>query len=113
MIQFRKHILSKLFVFSIIFTLLLPSVIKLLHAKEHSKHIVCKGGDEIHFHEVDFDSCDLCKFNLTNYLYTSQYAIEAFIASSVKEKQVKNYTFFNNHKQLSFSLRGPPALFCA
>lgn len=110
MIQFRKHIVSQLFVFVLTFVLLLPNVIKIIHSHEHSVHQSHENEDKAHLHEADFDSCDLCKFSFSNYLYTHNDAKLTFYTPEPKEQLVTLYTFIDSHKQLSLSLRGPPSL---
>jgi len=106
---FKEHIVFKTLTLLLAVTLLVPSVVKLAHIFEHHKHEVCKGGDNTHIHKVELD-CEFSKFNInTHYLFYSSYT--ALIKLILHNKiQPLTYKFLNNHRPLSFSLRGPPVL---
>ena len=61
----------------LILAVLLPSVIKLTHSFNHSKHEVCDNDNEqqTHFHETDLD-CDFYKFKLTKIQFFKLYEFE-------------------------------------
>lgn len=105
----KEHIVFKILTFLLVLTLLAPSAIKLAHVFEHHEHEVCIGNETTHIHKVDLD-CEFQKFNInTHYLFTSNYA-ELFETVLYNNAQLLTYKFLNNHRPLSFSLRGPPVL---
>ena len=95
----------------LVLAVLFPSVVKLSHAFNHHTHEVCESDNEskTHFHESDLD-CDFYKFKLTKnqFFVLSKYSIKPNFLFS-KEK-LEHYISYNNYRQLTRFLRGPPQL---
>lgn len=109
MILKKEHTIFRILTVLLVLTLWIPSGIKLAHIFEHHTHEVCLGGHNTHIHKVDLD-CEFSKFNLnTHYLFYSSYT-ELFQTTSYNKIYHLTYKFLNNHRPLSFSLRGPPVL---
>jgi len=107
---FREHIAFKILTVVIVATLVFPTAVKFAHIFSHHKHEVCKNHKTTHLHKVDLD-CDFLKFLLNNHsTLTNQYNPLFQISSYFYKIPVLTYTYFNNHQQTSFSLRGPPEL---
>lgn len=105
----KQHIVFKTITLVLVASLLLPAIAKFSHMFAHHKHDICLGEKSTHLHEINTD-CNLHKFNLnTPYCFFSN-DIEILVNTYVKQTSTSLYTFLNNHKQLSFSLRGPPVL---
>lgn len=105
----KEHIIFKSLTFALVIALFTPTGVKLAHLFEHHEHIVCSDESSTHFHQVDLD-CKFQEFNLnTHYLFSFEY--DDFIRiTSFHKVSILTYKFLNNHRPLSFSLRGPPAL---
>lgn len=106
----KEHIVFKLLTVLLVITLLVPATVKLAHVFEHHEHEVCLGGNTTHIHKVDLD-CEFQKFNLNNTLYLFSFQFDELTEiPSDSRTYNETYTFLNNHRSLSFSLRGPPIL---
>ena len=105
----KEHIVFKILTILLVVTLLVPSTVKLAHVFEHHKHEVCEGGDNTHIHKVDLD-CEFQKFNTTHHYQLSLKFDKLFQILSYTRIYNLTYKFLNNHRPLSFSLRGPPVL---
>ncbi len=93
----------------LVFTLMVPNAVKLSHAFNHSKHKVCFNDHSTHIHQVDLD-CEFQKFQFnSHYTFLSYHYSFAYLTPFLK-KSTLEYNYFYNHRQLSFSLRGPPVL---
>ena len=105
----KKHIVIKAFLVIITTSLFLPAAIKFVHVFEHHQHKVCNGNDSTHLHQVDLD-CEFFKFQL-NHHFILQFADTYWLDFAyVNQISALTYKFLNNHRQLSYSLRGPPVL---
>lgn len=107
----KEHIIFKLLTFMLVVTLLIPTATKFAHVFTHHKHKhdVCKGEKKSHLHETDID-CEFYKFKLNNYFLFSLKPNSFISVSTIYEIPCLSYNYLNNHRQLSFSLRGPPSL---
>jgi hypothetical protein len=95
--------------FILMIALLLPSAVKFSHIFSHNQHEICNGENQTHLHKSDID-CNFYKFKLnTNFYSLFEYFEMPFKVSYFKIDRAL-YFFLNNHRPLSFSLRGPPAL---
>ncbi|GAA3589174.1 hypothetical protein GCM10022396_03080 [Flavivirga amylovorans] len=109
MYQIKQHTVFKIITFLLVVTLLVPTVVKFAHVFSHHEHEVCLGEAKTHLHEIDLD-CEFYKFKLSNqYLHLFEYD-DIINISSYFKIPILIYKFLNNHRQLSFSLRGPPVL---
>ncbi len=89
--------------------MLTPSAVKFSHTFTHQHHELCDGEPQSHLHQGDFD-CDFYKFQL-NTNYYSIFDYDGITVTTVIFKIDETlYSFLNNHRPLSFSLRGPPSL---
>lgn len=105
----KEHIIFRVLTVMLALTLFVPSAVKFAHIFEHHTHKICLGGDNTHIHKIDLD-CEFNKFNLNNHFLTS-INYEGLLETSYFQKAYPlTYKFLNNHRQLSFSLRGPPVL---
>ena len=86
-----------------------PSVVKLVHALENHEHEVCSSKSSEHFHEFEID-CEFHKFNKVNPFHFTVIDDIEFYTSEYKVSTKRSYVFLNSHRQLSFSLRAPPAI---
>jgi len=107
MSKYKKSIIFKSLIVTLVITLLVPSFVKLAHAFENHEHEICITPQKEHFHEYDID-CEFYKFK-TN----PQVAISFDYAESIDIKTntspvVSQYQFISDYQRLSFSLRGPP-----
>ncbi|MDG1728693.1 MAG: hypothetical protein P8K68_06835 [Algibacter sp.] len=105
----KEHIVFRLLTALLVITLLVPTAVKLAHVFEHHNHKVCLGEDITHIHEVDLD-CEFQKFSRTHHFQLSEEFYELFQIPSPTRTYHLTYKFLNNHRPLSFSLRGPPVL---
>ncbi|MEP3836082.1 MAG: hypothetical protein ABJM36_00445 [Algibacter sp.] len=105
----REHIVFRLLTVVLVVTLLIPAGVKLAHVFEHHNHKVCLGDGSTHIHKVDLD-CEFQKFSITHHFQLSEEFIEFFQTLSPARNYSLTYQFLNNHRPLSFSLRGPPFL---
>ena len=105
----KEHISYRILTFLLVFTLLVPSAIKLIHVFEHHEHKVCIGGDTTHIHKIDLD-CEFQKFQVNNHFVPVLDNYESTLDDYLDKTSYSEYKFLNNHKSLSFSLRGPPVL---
>lgn len=95
----------------LVITLIIPSAIKFAHIFTHHnhKHEVCKGEKKVHLHTLDLD-CEFYKFKIANYYYFLFEHNNLSIKDAHNKTTALTYKFLNNHRPLSFSLRGPPFL---
>jgi hypothetical protein len=105
----EHHIAYKMLTCLLVVALLAPPTVKLIHVFEHHQHEVCIGGNTTHIHKVDLD-CEFQKFQLNNHFLTPQEDNGWFHIWNHHKPLILTYKFLNNHRQLSFSLRGPPVL---
>ena len=105
----KEHIVFRLTTIFLAITLLVPAAIKLTHIFEHHKHEVCLSENTTHIHKVDLD-CEFQKFSTTHHYQLSIKFDELIQISSYTRIYNLTYKFLNNHRPLSFSLRGPPVL---
>lgn len=105
----KQHIAFRTATLLLVFTLILPSAVKFSHIFEHHEHEICHNEYEAHLHTLDVD-CEFYKFKLTTQFYTLFEYVE--LPNEVSNFKINTtlYNFLNNHRQLSFSLRGPPVL---
>jgi len=105
----KHHIAFRAVTLLLVFTLLLPSFVKFSHVFEHHQHEVCNGEITTHLHATDVD-CEFYKFKLNTQYHTLYEYFELPIEVVNFKPNTSLYNFLNNHRQLSFSLRGPPVL---
>ncbi|PWH81521.1 hypothetical protein DIS18_14670 [Algibacter marinivivus] len=105
----KEHIAFRLLTFLLVSALLIPSTVKLIHVFEHHEHVVCIGDDSTHIHKVDLD-CEFQKFQITNYFTPVLSNYDSTVVDYTYKVSYLTYKFLNNHRPLSFSLRGPPVL---
>jgi len=89
--------------------LFVPAGVKMTHVFAHNNHKVCLGEDSTHIHKVDLD-CEFQKFSITHHFKLSEEFHQLFQILSPTRIYNVTYKFLNNHRPLSFSLRGPPVL---
>ena len=110
--SFLGNIFIKSFAVLLVMVLTLPSAIKLGHAFEHHdhKHEVCTNPSSAHLHTLDID-CEFSKFKTNNSEDLPRFDFDISF-SEPDNHQFNNglYNFTYNHRQLPFSLRGPPLL---
>ena len=110
--SYSSNIWFKCFALLLVMTLSLPSAIKLAHTfEDHDhRHEVCINASSMHLHSLDLD-CEFSKFktsnseDLPNFDYDLTY-------EELRINRFNNglYHFSYNHRQLPFSLRGPPLM---
>lgn len=105
----KEHILFRVLTFLLVITLLVPSAVKIIHVFEHHEHEVCISENSTHIHKIDLD-CEFQKFHITTYALLTPNVNQAELVEYLHEIPVLTYKFLNNHRPLSFSLRGPPTL---
>jgi hypothetical protein len=105
----KEHSIFKTIAFILALSVLVPTATKFAHIFANHKHDICKGEKATHLHEINTD-CDFYKFKLNNHYYFSLVNNDLFQIASYYKIPVLTYKFLNNHRPLSFSLRGPPAL---
>ena len=89
--------------------LFVPAGAKIAHIFTHNNHKVCLGENSTHIHKVDLD-CEFQKFSINHIFILSEEFDQLFQISSPTRIYNVTYKFLNNHRPLSFSLRGPPFL---
>lgn len=119
----KTHIIFKIVTLTLAVSVLFPTAIRFAHILTHHNHEHSHTHEHQHNHEHEHDSCtdlkttclnkkytdcDFYNFKLSTsfYLYISH--LELIINLPVFKNRYSLYTFFNKHKQLPFSLRGPP-----
>lgn len=105
----KQHIVFRISTMLLVATLFTPTAIKVAHIFEHHEHVLCAGGDDTHIHKVDLD-CEFQKFQINNHFLTPQDFGDWVQITHHHKTQILTYRFLDNHRQLSFSLRGPPVL---
>lgn len=105
----KLHITFKIATLTLVMAFLLPTAVKFSHIFEHHQHIVCNDDITTHLHASDVD-CDFYKFKLNTQYHSLFEYISAPLEVSYFKINSTLYSFLNNHRQLSFSLRGPPLL---
>ena len=105
----KQHIGFKLTCLLLIAVLLIPAAVKFNHIFSHHKHKVCLGDNSTHIHKVDLD-CEFHKFQLNNIYISLHYHDNVNYLPQYSKITFLTYKYFHNHRQLSFSLRGPPVL---
>ncbi|WP_052466944.1 hypothetical protein [Psychroserpens damuponensis] len=104
------HPMLRLFTAFVIVALLMPIVVKSTFIFEEHHHDICIDDlTDSHFHTKDLH-CELYKFTAYNNFVTFQNYNELLIQEFTQQSINSNYYFLNNHRSLSFSLRGPPRL---
>ena len=103
----KQHIVFRIFCLLITAVFLIPTAVKLAHAFSHHEHKVCKGNVTTHIHEIDLD-CEFQKFQFQNQFFSVVNYDGVIISNNAQNLITLTYKFLNNHRQLSFSLRGPP-----
>ncbi|MFK2820223.1 hypothetical protein U0L90_08850 [Flavobacteriaceae sp. LMIT009] len=107
--QFKEHIVYKIVTLFLVFTLIVPSFVKLAHAFEDHEHEVCETPQKLHFHDFEID-CEFYKFKL-NKQFLSTYVLEESIATSINSELLDSeYYHYNYNLPLYKYLRGPPTL---
>lgn len=104
----REHIIYKITTFILVVSLLLPATVKLAHSFSHHEHEVCISNASTHIHKVDLD-CDFNKFTTFSHFFNFNDESELPFQEVVSKSINLHYFFLNNHRTLSFSLRGPPS----
>mgnify|MGYP001026550644 CR=1 FL=1 len=105
----KQHIAFRLFTLLLVASLFAPTASKFVHIFEHHQHILCINDHSTHIHKVDLD-CEFYKFQLNTHFLLPDENNSAFHISHYYQIPTVTYNFLNNHRQLSFSLRGPPVL---
>lgn len=103
----RAHIAFKIIALVLVFAVVTPTFLKLVHGFENHKHQVWDGESTSHLYDADID-CDLCKFKfITQFSYKFEY--ETTSSFEYFENKIKSqYTFISDYHRLQTSLRGPP-----
>ena len=107
MIQIKEHIVSKVLVFVLSITLIVPLFVKSYHLFEDHKHEVCETPFTNHFHEFEID-CEFYDFILKTNFYESLASIDILEVDELYKPIFSLYHFISDYQQLQFSLRGPP-----
>ena len=82
--------------------------VQLHHAFGDHNHRVCHSIEVKHIHKKDLDcSVHLFKQNLAYHTFQEYQFIEV---NEIHSNDILKKNFLKNHQQLSFSLRGPPAV---
>ncbi len=105
----KPHIAFRIATLTLVLAFLLPSAVKFSHVFNHHQHVVCNDDITTHLHASDVD-CDFYKFKLNTQYHSPLEYIALPLEVSYFEINNTFYNFLNNHRQLSFSLRGPPEL---
>jgi len=87
----------------------MPAGVKMTHIFAHQHHKVCLGGAKVHIHKVDLD-CEFQKFSITHNFQLSEEFHQLLQTSYATHIYDVTYKFLNNHRHITFSLRGPPVL---
>ena len=90
----------------LILFLVLPSTIEFAHAFEEHKILECCLEKENHYHQNDF-KCEFCHLQFKTFT-TIQNEVYSFIDECINFKKINKYQFLSSHRELLFSLRGPP-----
>jgi len=106
---YKGHIAFKILTILLVILLWVPSTVKLAHVFDHHKHEICQGDNSTHIHKVDLE-CEFQKFSITHPFQLPKEFIEFFQTLSPSRTYNLTYKFLNNHRSLSYSLRGPPVL---
>ena len=84
-----------------------PDTAKFIHIFSHDNHMVCEGGNTVHFHTIDID-CDFYKFKVHNQFIFTPETFEPLVHQFYAP-------YFNNYKSSFYkvtlklkSLRAPP-----
>nr|WP_321223802.1 hypothetical protein [uncultured Psychroserpens sp.] len=104
------HYILRLFTLFVIAVLLMPIVVKSTFIFEEHHHDICIDDQkDSHFHAKDLH-CELYKFTAFNYFISIINYNEHQINKTPNKIIISNYYYLNNHRSLSYSLRGPPSL---
>jgi hypothetical protein len=105
----KQHIAFRTATLLLVFTLVLPSVVKFSHVFEHHQHEVCNGEITTHLHNQDVD-CEFYKFKLATSFTIPDYNVDIFQPQHTYLKSDSHYDFLSDYQRLHFSLRGPPQI---
>lgn len=104
-----KHFIFKISTLLLVFALLMPIGVKLMHIFDHHQHEVCNGEFQTHLHKADIE-CSFQKFKI-NSAYTIPYFEYVFLPIQNNHQIYSDaYAFLSDYQQLHFSLRGPPQI---
>ncbi|WP_412985213.1 hypothetical protein [Pontimicrobium sp. IMCC45349] len=104
-----KHIIIKVSLLVIVFTLLAPSFVKLAHAFENHEHFACETPNKLHIHDLEID-CEIYKFKLNTQTLSITNNFEIDIPETNYQKIISQYTCISKYQRLQCNLRGPPSL---
>lgn len=107
--QLKEHIVYRIVTLFLVFTLIVPSFVKLAHAFEDHKHEVCETPQKLHFHDFEID-CEFYKFKLNPQVtYSFDFTI-SLNNENLTDEITSQYYFVSDFQKLPFALRGPPCL---
>ncbi|RED45864.1 hypothetical protein [Seonamhaeicola aphaedonensis] len=109
MSKLKDYITIKAIILLLVAVIFTPTAIKFIHVFEHHEHKVCIDGKSEHIHKVDLD-CEFQKFQLNNHFLSIGKFVYLINYNWNDKISFLTYKFLNNHRHLSFSLRGPPVL---
>jgi len=107
--KYKKSIIFKSLIFTLVITLLVPSFVKLAHAFENHKHEICIKAQKEHLHKFDVD-CEFYKFKTSPQIAITFDYNETLDVKKIVTPIISQYQFISDYQRLSFSLRGPPAV---
>ncbi len=108
MSHLKEHIIYKLIAVTLVMSILVPTTLKAIHDLEHDHSFEsCDNHSKTHFHKLEKE-CDLCLFKLNTKYHSLAINYKLVKTEYTLENSYHLYSFLYNHKQLSFSLRGPP-----
>ncbi|WP_232224050.1 hypothetical protein [Gillisia sp. CAL575] len=104
------NLFQKYGILGLTFMMLLPSILSFNHVFAHDFNFACDDHSTTHLHQSSLD-CELCDF------HPRPIIVYQFLNFNLDEVLLPNKKFFNSYEflsdfqKLSFSLRGPPALY--
>ena len=107
--QLKEHIVYRIVTLFLVFTLIVPSFVKLAHAFDDHKHEVCETPQKLHFHDFELD-CEFYKFKLNKHFLSTNVLEESITISIDSELLDSEYLHYNYNLPLCKYLRGPPVL---
>lgn len=110
MYKLKQHIVFKIATLLVIATILIPYAVKFTHVFNHHQHDICLNKNQTHLHNLDLE-CSFYKFNINTPFVSFTNDFDILIKTETHSNPTSTpYNYLISHWQLSYSLRGPPAV---
>ncbi len=104
-----KILLNHIFLFTTALVILMPTAVSFAHSFSNHTHEICIDYTDEHFHQDNLE-CELYKCPKNHLLALRFINFDTLPEVLVGQYLPNYYGFLSEYQQLSFELRGPPAL---